>query len=183
MLIKWCKIQCLNLERALVFPRNQDICLKNWKLWRAPATVEFNFNYVKFFLLKICTRFRPTNIYKRVWDFLKFCLDIELLINLVSVCKNQVFFDFGKQQVLNKIKKIPHTLLWKLAIRKRVQDFNKIIKVYGSWSLSKFSIFLVKYLVSRKRLGFNRPSSNISQKSGILFEEFNTLTSSNYHRV
>ena len=64
-----------------------------------------------------------------------------------------------------------------------MQDFNKIIKVYGSWSLAKFSIFLVKYLISRRKLGFNRPSSNISEKSGILFEKFSTLASSNYHRV
>ena len=42
ILIKQCKIQWLNLDKALLFPRNQAICMKNWKLWRAPTTIEFN---------------------------------------------------------------------------------------------------------------------------------------------
>ena len=41
MLIKWCKIQHLSLDKALLFPRNQVISLKNWKLW-GPTTKEFN---------------------------------------------------------------------------------------------------------------------------------------------
>ena len=28
----------LNSDKAVLFPRNQVICLKNWKLWRAPTT-------------------------------------------------------------------------------------------------------------------------------------------------
>ena len=31
-----------NLDKALLFSRNQVFCLKNWKLWRAPTTLEFN---------------------------------------------------------------------------------------------------------------------------------------------
>ena len=42
ILIKLCKIQDLNLDKAPLFPRNQVICLKNWKLWRAPTTIKFN---------------------------------------------------------------------------------------------------------------------------------------------
>ena len=42
MLIKWWKFQYLNLDEALVFLRNHAIYLKNWKLWLAPTTVEFN---------------------------------------------------------------------------------------------------------------------------------------------
>ena len=41
ILIKLCKIRYLNLEKAL-FPRNQVICLKNWKFWRGPTTITFN---------------------------------------------------------------------------------------------------------------------------------------------
>ena len=41
MLIKWCKIQHLSLDKALLFPRNQVISLKNWKLW-GPTTKAFN---------------------------------------------------------------------------------------------------------------------------------------------
>ena len=42
ILIKLYKIRYLNLDKALLFPRNQAICLKNWKLWRAPTTTKFN---------------------------------------------------------------------------------------------------------------------------------------------
>ena len=42
VLIKLCKIQYLNLDQALLFSRNQVVCLKNWKLWRAPTTTDFN---------------------------------------------------------------------------------------------------------------------------------------------
>ena len=35
MLIKLYKIRYLNLDKALLFPRKQAICPKNWKLWRA----------------------------------------------------------------------------------------------------------------------------------------------------
>ena len=42
MLIKLYKIQHLNLDKALLFPRNQAICLKNWKFWRAKTTSKFN---------------------------------------------------------------------------------------------------------------------------------------------
>ena len=41
--IKLCKIRYLNLEKPLLFPRKQVICLKNLKLWQAPTTVEFIF--------------------------------------------------------------------------------------------------------------------------------------------
>ena len=42
MQIKLYKIQYLNLDKVLLFPRNQAICLKNRKLWRAPTTTRFN---------------------------------------------------------------------------------------------------------------------------------------------
>ena len=79
MLIKCCKTQYLNLEKALVFPRKQVICQKNWKLWRAPTTVKFNI------FAEILHSFPSYEcLQKGVWDFY-FGLDLELLINLVSV--------------------------------------------------------------------------------------------------
>ena len=42
MLIKLYKIRYLNLDKALLFPRNQAICMKNRKLCRAPTTAKFN---------------------------------------------------------------------------------------------------------------------------------------------
>ena len=43
--MKLWKIRHLHLDKALLFPRNQAIYLKNWKLWRAPTTIEFNIFY------------------------------------------------------------------------------------------------------------------------------------------
>ena len=40
--IEWCKIPYKTLDKTLLFSRNQGVCLKNWKFWRAPTTVEFN---------------------------------------------------------------------------------------------------------------------------------------------
>ena len=40
--MKLCKIRYLNENKALLFPRNQVIRLKNSKLWQAPTTTELN---------------------------------------------------------------------------------------------------------------------------------------------
>ena len=42
ILIKWCKLKYLNLDKVFLFPRNQVICPKNGKLWRAPSIIKFN---------------------------------------------------------------------------------------------------------------------------------------------
>ena len=42
ILINLDKIRYLNLEKTLLFPRNQVICRKV-KTWQAPTTTEFNF--------------------------------------------------------------------------------------------------------------------------------------------
>ena len=56
ILVKLCEIRYLNLCKALLFPRNQVICLKDWKLWRTPTTIKtnifcWNFAHVSYFLL------------------------------------------------------------------------------------------------------------------------------------
>ena len=61
ILIKLHKICYVNLDKALLFSRNQAIFLKNWKLWRAPSTTKFNI-----FCWKFCTHFLHNNVYKRV---------------------------------------------------------------------------------------------------------------------
>ena len=61
MLIKLCKIQYWNFDKALAFPRNQIICLKNWKPWRTPTAVKFNILGVKSLHM-----FCLTNVNKRV---------------------------------------------------------------------------------------------------------------------
>ena len=64
ILIKLCKIRYLNLNKALLFPRNQVICLKNWKFWWAPTTIKFNiscwnFAHVSYLTMstKVCSGF------------------------------------------------------------------------------------------------------------------------------
>ena len=80
ILIKWCKIQYLSLDEALLFPRNQVTCLKNLKLWWAPTTIELNI---------FCWNFAHASVLSMstigCLGFFLFCLDLDLLINLVSV--------------------------------------------------------------------------------------------------
>ena len=79
LLIKLCKIRLLNWEKALLFPRNQVICLKNWKLWRAPTTIEW------YFLLKFRTLFLFNKVStKGCSRFFLLCLDFALLIKNVK---------------------------------------------------------------------------------------------------
>ena len=49
------------LRQTSVISEKPWFCLKNWKLWRTPTTIEFNI-----FLLEFCTRFLLSNICKRV---------------------------------------------------------------------------------------------------------------------
>ena len=42
ILIKPYKIWYRNLDKALLFPRYQIICVKHWKIWRAPTNIKFN---------------------------------------------------------------------------------------------------------------------------------------------
>ena len=92
ILIKLYKIRYQNLDNALLFPRNQAICLKNWKLWRAPSTIKFkifwwNFAHVSYLTMstKDCSRFfflfKPWVITKNVKKW---------------VCTNQVIFYYFK---------------------------------------------------------------------------------------
>ena len=65
---------------------------------------------------------------KRVWHFLKFCLNLQLVTKIKKdlVCTHSFFTLSLKAQDLNKIKKNPaHTLLKTLLSRKRVRNFSK----------------------------------------------------------
>ena len=76
ILIKLYKIRYLNLDKALLFPRNLAICLKNWKLWRAPTTTKFSifcWNFAHLSYLTISA--------KGCSGFL-FCLEFELFIKM-----------------------------------------------------------------------------------------------------
>ena len=93
ILIKWYKISYENLDKALLFSTSQVFCLKNWKLWGAQTTIEFNVfcsNFVRFLL---------TIVYK--------CFDLKLFAKIQKTWFLQVcFFTFLLiTQDVNKIKK------------------------------------------------------------------------------
>ena len=102
ILIKQCKIPYRTLGKALLFSRNKVFCLKNWKLWRVPTTLEFNI------FVEILNTF-PTYqcLQKGVRDFFLFCLDLELFAkienDLVSTNSQKPVFLITQDQ--NEIKK------------------------------------------------------------------------------
>ena len=135
-----------NLDKPLLFQRNQVICLKNWKLWGAPTTIKFvfcwNFPHVSYLTMstKGCLGF-----FYFVWSYV-------INKNLKHECVETSSFWFLEiTQDLNRTKKIPNTLLQKLVSRKRVRSFSKKYWTIGSWSSSKFSILQTKNLASRKQ--------------------------------
>ena len=165
MLIKWCKIQYLNLGKALWFPRNQVICLKNWKLWWAPTTVQFNifcwnFTYVSVLPVyaKACVGFFI--ILFRSWVIYKpgLCECVEtrsflILVNNSSSKQNKKnsthsFVDSGKKVTCAKFQQ---KSLKSLVIEAR-QSFQFFR--HNTWflknnrALSKFLYRILHYFIS-----------------------------------
>ena len=72
-----------------------------------------NYPTVQYFLLKLCTRFQLTSVYKRVCGIFLFYLDLELFAKIKKdLVSTYLFFKLLLiTQDLNKIKKIPDTLL------------------------------------------------------------------------
>ena len=72
-----------------------------------------NYPTVQYFLLKLRTRFLLTNVYKRVCGIFLFYLDLELFAKIKKdlVSTHSFLTLLLKNQDLNKMKKIPHTLL------------------------------------------------------------------------
>ena len=111
-----------------------------------------NYPKLQYFFLQLRTRFLLTNVYERVRGI--FLIFFRFWVS----CKNQkrpgfytlVFCTFINNSRSKQNKNIPHTVLYILLSRKCVQISTKNIKLYGSWSSSKFSIFQTKNLVSWK---------------------------------
>ena len=95
----------LNLDKALLLPRNQTICLKNWNFWRASTATKFNifcWNFARVSYLTMST--------KGCSGF--FCFVNKFNKNLKNECVETRSFLFLKiTQDLNKIINIPNTLL------------------------------------------------------------------------
>ena len=97
-----------NLDKALLFARNQVFCLKNWKIWRAPATIDFNifcWNFAHVSYLPMST--------KGCSRLFLFYLELELFAkikkDLVSTHSQKPGFPIT--QNLNKIKNPEHTFV------------------------------------------------------------------------
>ena len=95
----------LNLDKALLLPRNQTICLKNWNFWRASTATKFSifcWNFARVSYLTMST--------KGCSGF--FCFVNKFNKNLKNECVETRSFLFLKiTQDLNKIINIPNTLL------------------------------------------------------------------------
>ena len=114
----------------------------------------FDYPRIQYALLKLHTLFLLINIYKRVLEIFYF---FYFLFTSWVFCKYQkrpvskhTFFTFSliTQDIYKTILK---TLLQTLLSGKRVQNFSKNIKLCGSWSSSKFSVFQTNSLVSQER--------------------------------
>ena len=118
MLIKWCKIPYKNLDKALLFSRNQVFCLKTWTLWRVsyyPIQLSYNifcWNFAHVFYLPMST--------KGCVGFFLFYSYLQLFANIKKklVSTHSLFTLLLITQDLNKIKKIPYS-------RKCMQNFSK----------------------------------------------------------
>ena len=142
----------LKFKQALLLPRNQVICLKNWrKLLLAPTTMEFNifgWNFAHVFYLLMST--------KACSGFFLFCWDPELLINLVSASLWSFLF-WHITQDLNKIRKPPSICLISIA------------KLYKkSVHKSQFYINHASHLNSKKNKFLFIGNQQINQKSSTL---------------
>ena len=72
-----------------------------------------NYPTVQYFLLKLRTRFLPTNVYKKVCGICFFCLDLELFAKIKKRpgFHTLAFYTFINNSKSKQNKKTPHTLL------------------------------------------------------------------------
>ena len=140
------QIPCKNLDKALLLSRNQVFCLKISKLWLAPTILQFDifcWNFAHVFYLPMSA--------KGCAGFFLFYLDLELFAKIKKRpgLYTLVFYTFVNNSRSKQNKKIPH-----FCRHYQVENVCKIsaknIKLYGSWSSLKFSIFQTKNLVSWK---------------------------------
>ena len=121
-----------------MFSWNQVFCLKNWKLWRAPTTIEFNklsWNFAHVSYLPMSR--------KRCSGFVLFCICLDLFAKIREKPCFYILTEtrFSITQDLNKIKK-SRTLFsrycWvgnvcKLSVNSVELDLNKIFNFLDKW--------------------------------------------------
>ena len=93
-----------NSDQVLLLSGNQVLFSENLN-----TATSSNYPTLQYFLLKLCTRFLLTNVYKRVCGIFLFHLDLELFAKIKKdLVSTHSFFTFLLiTQDLNKIKKNP----------------------------------------------------------------------------
>ena len=129
-----------NLDKALLFLRNQVFCPKMWKLWWAPTILHFNiscWNFANVFYLLL----------SKQWcvEFFLFYLDLELFAKIQKdlVSKHSYFTLLLITQGLNKIKK-SHTLFCRAKCAKFQQKILKSMVVGARFGAQSFQFFRQK---------------------------------------
>ena len=99
ILIKYCKMPYKNLDKALLFSKNQVFCLK---IWQAPTTLQFNIFYWNFAQVS----YSPMST-KGYVGFFIFCLHLELFAKIKKAwfLLTHFFIILLIAQDLNKINK------------------------------------------------------------------------------
>ena len=94
-------------QSSIVF-KKPGILSENLKTLTSP-----NYATAQYFLIKLRTRFLLTNVYESMCGIFLFYLDLELFAKIKKdlVSTHSFFTLLLITQDLNKIKKIPHTLL------------------------------------------------------------------------
>ena len=107
-----------------------NLIMKIWKLWRAPTTLQFN---ISTFPTYQCLQ-------KGVWDFF-YCLDLELFAKIKKdlVSTHSFFTLLLITQDLGKTKKSRIPFCRHYEVENVCKISAKNIKLYVSWSSSKFS--------------------------------------------
>ena len=151
ILIKQRKIPYKNLGKALLFSKNQVFCPKIWKLWHITYPI------VQYLLLKLRAHFLLINVYKKACGIFLFFLGLGLSLTI----KKTWFLNTGFFAILlinrdlNKIQKSRTPFCRHYSVENVCKTSAKYIKLYGSWSFSKFWYFQTKSLVSWKEFCFN----------------------------
>ena len=130
-------------RQSSIVSRNQVSYLKNWKFSQAPTTIDFN---------NFCWNFAHVPYWPlstKWWvEFFLFCLELAGFYSLTET-------RFINNSRSKQNKKKSHTPFCRYSSNENVCKVStKNIKLYGSWSSSKFSIIQTNNLVSWKCKSF-----------------------------
>ena len=122
-------------QSSIIFEK-PGILSENLNTLRSPKYPRF-----QYFLLKLCTRFLLTNVYKTCSGFSLCCLDLHLFAKIKKVGFYTLVFDIFINNLRSKQnKKIPSNLLH--LSRKRMQNFiKKILKSMAVGARQSFQFF------------------------------------------